>query len=214
MHLQQHVINIDLTILSASELERGNRFKSQLDRMRYLASHHALRNAISNHTGLPPRTLEFLEGPQGKPTLIGAENFHFNLSHSEGFALIGISRFAEIGVDIEVLHHERDITAIADMVLTNAEQLALQHIAHPERARAFLTCWTRKEACLKALGAGLNISPNALEVGILGTPLILPLPTNRNGKSLHLTSTTREEGLVASIAEIIAKPLPCGIGRG
>ena len=35
----------------------------------------------------------------------------------------------------------------------------------PQRDRTFLVCWTRKEACLKALGMGVSAQLASIDVG-------------------------------------------------
>lgn len=51
-----------------------------------------------------------------------------------------------------------------------AEFLALCAVDPDQRLEAFLRCWTRKEACLKALGSGLSIEPGVFEAGIETEP--------------------------------------------
>ncbi len=47
---------------------------------------------------------------------------------------------------------------------TPAETDALMALSEEERARAFFTIWTRKEACLKATGEGLSALLDAFPV--------------------------------------------------
>lgn len=203
VHLKQQAVTTDFTILSDSEMARANRFAHPLERLHYLTAHRALRETLSKCTGIPPKSLKFALGPHGKPTLENVKHCHFNLSHSAGLALIGISQEAEIGVDIEVLDQQNNINAMADMVLTQSEQLALQCLPVTEQQRAFLTCWTRKEACLKALGTGLTVSPKSFEVGIHDTPLVLPAQASLAAQNLRIVSYIHEPGFVAALAQVV-----------
>src|SRR5688572_19396774 len=93
----------DIACLSRAEVARASRFLRERDRRRYLAARCALRQRLAQHLGVPAGTLRFVEGPEGKPSLADAPHCHFNLSHSEDLALLGIGVHCEIGVDIEVL---------------------------------------------------------------------------------------------------------------
>jgi len=59
-----------------------------------------------------------------------------------------------------------DAAVLAAEYFTQREQEALAALPAHERDKAFLTCWTRKEACLKAIGVGLLVSSQSFEVGI------------------------------------------------
>ncbi|MDQ6883913.1 MAG: 4'-phosphopantetheinyl transferase superfamily protein [Candidatus Dormibacteraeota bacterium] len=69
-----------------------------------------------------------------------------------------------MGVDIEYVEPLPDLEGVASAFFSTRE-LGLLHLL-PERERlvAFFTCWTRKEAYLKALGEGLTRSANRVEV--------------------------------------------------
>lgn len=202
--LARYAEDADFSMLSNDEQARASRFVLPLDRLHYLTAHRALRETLSNCTGILPNALKFTVGPHGKPALADVKHCHFNLSHSAGLALIGVSREAEIGVDIEVLDQRNNINAMADMVLTQPEQLALQRLPASEQQRAFLTCWTRKEACLKALGTGLTVSPNCIEVGIHDTPLLLPARPSLTAQNLRIVSFIHEPGFVAALAQVLS----------
>lgn len=152
--------------LSASELARANRFVRPQHTQRYIASHHALRALLSAHTKIHPKELQFSEGPHGKPHLTCKNPPPFNMSHSDDWALIGIGSDSPIGVDIELNHPITDLNSLAARNLSTAELQALASLPEGEQLHAFLRCWTRKEACLKAVGNGLSIEPGTFSAGL------------------------------------------------
>lgn len=159
-----------LATLSADEVARGRRFAFEGLQRRHLASHVALRAVLAQHTGLPAAALAFGAGPFGKPFLQAPAACVFNMSHSDDVAVIAVAPGApagtEIGVDVEVLRPMRDAIALAERNFTAAEQHALRAAPSGQRDLAFMRGWTRKEACLKAIGSGLSIPPDAVDAGL------------------------------------------------
>ncbi|WP_295640407.1 4'-phosphopantetheinyl transferase superfamily protein [uncultured Methylibium sp.] len=160
-----------LAELSPAERARAERFRQDRDRRRYLASHAALRQLLAQHLGESAAGLRFDEGRHGKPRLVDHPDCHFNLSHSGELALIGIGSSAEIGVDIETLVPMPDAEALARLHYTVAEQESLGSLSAAARDEGFLRLWTRKEACLKALGTGLSLAPSTFDVGLAPGPV-------------------------------------------
>jgi len=160
-----------LATLSADEIARGKRFAFEGLRRRHLASHVALRAILAQQTGLPAAALVFGAGPFGKPFLQAPAECVFNMSHSDDVAVIAVAPDApagtEIGVDVEVLRPMRDAIALAGRNFTAAEQRELLATPPELRDLAFMRGWTRKEACLKAIGSGLSIPPDAVDAGLL-----------------------------------------------
>lgn len=152
--------------LSAKEQERASRFRFEMHRRRYKTSHAALRHILGQATGQAPATLEFTEGVHGKPRLAHDNAPHFNMSHSDDWALIGVSTLGPIGVDIEVMTPMDDTDLLAQKNFSAAEYAAFKKTPTDQRLASFLRCWTRKEACLKALGSGLSIEPHEFEAGV------------------------------------------------
>jgi 4'-phosphopantetheinyl transferase len=156
--------------LSQVEWQRAHRFVFERDRRRFIAAHTALRHILGEHLQMLPAALSFAEGPHGKPSLINAaqqhaKTCHFNLSHSADVAWLGISNDLEIGVDVEVPRPVSDAIALARRNYTAAELNEVE--SAPDQNRAFFTCWTRKEACLKAIGSGFSVAPESFECGAL-----------------------------------------------
>ncbi len=141
-----------------TELQRAARFVRPGDGRRYLASHAALRRVLGRRDG-------WRTGANGKPALASPPP-HFNLSRRGGVALIGISATHEVGVDFEPLQTMADANELAQLHFTPRERDAVAREVGAARDSAFLRCWTRKEACLKATGCGLSLAPSTFECGV------------------------------------------------
>ena len=173
--------------LSEEEIQRSGRFRFEDDRRRYVAAHVALREHMAGFLGCAPADLVFRKGLHGKPGLVSAD-LHFNLSHSGDLALIGLSRREEIGVDLEVLREVDDAQALAEVVFGMHERQTLGALAGAARDRAFLQGWTRKEACLKALGTGLSLSPQVFEAGLDDAAAEVAVPMSARSERLAVCS--------------------------
>ncbi len=170
-----HLWSIDLSAaatlprdcLDEGERERAQRFVYAEDASRYVRAHLGLRAILASYLGSDPSRLRFAAQAQGKPRLLGeGAGLEFNLSHSKDMALVALGTAGELGVDIEAVREDLPGSELAAAVLC-AEELE-QLAAYPEgrQATPFVACWARKEACLKALGLGLNLPPRSLHVGL------------------------------------------------
>ena len=199
--LDQHVPAAAHARLSAEELARSARFVFARDRQRYVAAHAALRQVLTQHlSNLDQATtdsLVFVTGRHGKPALAAPMRLHFNLSHSYGVGVVAISEDCELGIDVEQVRPMTDAAAMASAYFTPAEQAALAACGaeHGESARdrAFLICWTRKEACLKALGIGLYLATHGFEVGVSPEPQAVEIVTPDGVEQLQLQSFADDE---------------------
>lgn len=163
--LDAYAGGVALDGLTADEHARAGRFVLGRDGQRYLAARHALRHVLAEALDRSPEDVGIEPDDCGKPQLVPPGSLHFNLGHSAHEALIGLSRDRPIGVDIEVVHDVVDAEALAGALFTDDERAACSRAPQALHARTFLACWTRKEACLKALGAGLSARLASIEVG-------------------------------------------------
>ncbi len=160
--------DLDLdALLSREECARAERFAFPRLRRRYRVGRAVLRCVLARVTGRPPAALVFSHGAQGKPAL--AHGPSFNLSHSEGVLLLGVSGHGRLGVDVECLRRLDDLVALAHYSFAADECRAVLALTGEAREQAFFETWTRKEALLKALGGGLSLPLKACSVA-LGAP--------------------------------------------
>lgn len=116
-----------------------------------------LRLLLGDVLGVAPESLRFERGDKGKPFLPDQPQFHFNLSHSEGYAALAWSAGrTELGLDLEDTTRNVDWAALAPRFFARPESERLSLQADP-RAWFFRT-WTAKEAYIKAIGTGLFLA--------------------------------------------------------
>lgn len=189
--------------LAPPELQKATRFVFERDRRRHLAAHTALRKLLAARTLTAPQDLQFTEGPFGKPVLRNASGCSFNLSHSEDDAAVLIAADGEVGVDIEVLRAMPDAHDLAQRNFSAQECAALARIDPALRDSAFLTGWTRKEACLKAIGSGLSIAPHTFTAGIAHDALRTCITTPQGIAEVSMQSFCHEERLLVACARVV-----------
>jgi len=96
--------------------------------------------------------LTLRRGEHGKPYLVPHGTLEFNVSHSAGGLLIGISRHQPLGVDIERLARVRPALELAQRFFHPEEAAALAALERDRVLPAFLRLWSCKEAVVKATG--------------------------------------------------------------
>lgn len=151
-------------VMSTEERARADRFVFPKHRKRYIHGRGRLRQILASYTGLAPEKLAFDLSAYDKPRLAntGGASLHFNLSHSEELAALGVSADTELGVDIEWIRLLKE--DISSRYFSASECDVLHALPEAEQPRAFFECWTRKEAYIKASGEGLSIPLNSFDV--------------------------------------------------
>ncbi len=88
------------------------------------------------------------------------ESIDFNISHSGEYVVCAISTIAKVGIDIE---------EIKDIPLTDfTDQFSVEEMGSilksKNELRSFYSLWTKKESFLKAIGTGLHVPLNKVQV--------------------------------------------------
>ena len=147
-----------LAALTSDEKERALRFRFARDRRRFVVARTAVRLILGEYTGLTPLQVPLRLSDSGKPYLADRPDLHFNLSHCEDRGVLAVSR-RPCGIDLERIRDVPEALEIAQRLFTDSENRALRAIPSRQRPAAFLRCWTRKEAFVKAKGEGLATTP-------------------------------------------------------
>lgn len=153
------------TRLPADERERAGAFIRAEAARRWVAARWALRRVLSEYLGAEPAAVELALGEHGKPRPAFDCGLEFNLSHSQGLALVAVAAH-EVGVDVELIEPRYDLRALAERSLPATDAAAVSAATPAARTRVFYAAWTRHEARLKCLGTGLAGTPSRGPVAV------------------------------------------------
>ena len=143
--------------LSVDELMRADRFDSDLHRRRFVVARSNLRMLLAGYLNCEISAIEFAYKTHGKPALKKPRTeLTFNLSHSHDLALYGFGVARAIGIDVERERKDLSELAIAKRFFSQDEIEKIAKLFGENRRKAFFSCWTRKEAYLKACGVGIS----------------------------------------------------------
>jgi 4'-phosphopantetheinyl transferase len=157
------------SMLSIDEIGRSIRYRFDHLTRRFIAGRAGLRVILGAYLNRRGGELRFDYGPLGKPILsddFRGSRIEFNVSHSHEMALCAVTRSGEIGVDLEYIRELRDSDGLAERFFARSEIDTMRRLSADERVLAFLRCWTRKEALLKAVGTGLSKPLREVEVSL------------------------------------------------
>jgi 4'-phosphopantetheinyl transferase len=163
----RHKINDFVHWLSTEEKGRAEQFCFEIDRFRFITRRGLLRKLLSLYSDIHPKYLMLECTEKGKPYLdrkFRKGNIGFNLSHSNGLCVYAISKCPQIGVDLEFVRYLSDVEGLIKHFFTEKEECLFHSLPDDKRQDVFFTWWTRKEALIKAIGAGLSFPLNAIDV--------------------------------------------------
>jgi 4'-phosphopantetheinyl transferase len=164
------------SLLSPDEQERASRFKFVEHYQHFIAGRGILRTLLGHYLAIAPQHLPIVYGAHGKPALAPAYPVQFNVAHSQGLALYGITRDRPIGIDLEHCRPLNNLIALARRFFAPSEQAALAALPSDQQTIAFFRYWTSKEAYLKATGIGLT-QLQGLEIALApGSARLVNLP--------------------------------------
>lgn len=174
--LRSHFPHQDLLLATLNDAER--RRLSTRNGFNFGLCRGLLRYLLSQYLSVPPAKITFAYGEGGKPYL----NTHpdpgleFNLSHSGDQMVCAVGRNPHplprgdrlpfLGIDVECIRPLRRLEALVKRCLTFQEQYCLMQVPHRDQCHHFMQYWTCKEAYTKAVGKGLSLSLQTIEVDL------------------------------------------------
>jgi 4'-phosphopantetheinyl transferase len=161
-----------VSVLSADERARAERFHFAHDQRRFIARRGYLRRLTERYLGAAPGDVSFSYSAAGKPFLArdcGGNEFSFNMSDSSELAVYAFT-LAEtsptIGIDVEQIEPSVPQERIAKHFFSAYEIAALRALPAADQTQGFFNCWTRKEAYVKAIGDGLQLPLDQFDVSL------------------------------------------------
>jgi 4'-phosphopantetheinyl transferase len=143
-------------VLSVDEHACARRFRREADAAAYVACRGVLRTLLAAYLGRDPGALRFTYGAHEKPRLHDNACV-FNVSRSNGLAVIAIASAGSLGVDVEWIRDDVDVDALAAEFLSPLDEAQLAVTSTGERTRSLFRMWVRHEARVKATGRGLVV---------------------------------------------------------
>lgn len=145
-------------ILPSHLLDRMQQFRRREDAHRFLLGKWLLVRGLEEMGYERSGLARVRYTKYDKPYLPG--DIHFNISHAGDWVLCAMSNDSRVGVDVEEVREVR--IAEFSEIFTRAELNYIYSAA--DDLQAFYTCWTRKEAVIKADGRGLNLPLSKIDV--------------------------------------------------
>ncbi|SEH77207.1 4'-phosphopantetheinyl transferase [Halobacillus karajensis] len=139
------------------------RYKRQEDAIRSIFGELLLYAIVEREKGIGSDLLSLSYTIYGKPYFREISSYHFNISHSGCWVIVGTDS-QPIGVDIQLMSSiELDV---AEQFFSIKENQYLNSQLEHARLSSFYDLWTLKEAYLKAIGKGLSVPLNSFTIGI------------------------------------------------
>ena len=162
--------------LDPTDRARSTSLHDEEDRRRLAVSRLALRELVRS---LRPTSSPFvIEHPRHRAPHLPGGDLQLSLAHS-GHWVLGVASPRPVGVDVEASPPVTPSPALVLRHLSPGERAALGKLSSPQKARAFLRLWVRKEAALKAAHPRVDIDPRLVDVR--SPSVLLPDTTDRMG---------------------------------
>ncbi|WP_312181224.1 4'-phosphopantetheinyl transferase superfamily protein [Arthrobacter sp.] len=198
--------------LTPAELRRASTFADPAVRRRYVASRQAARQFVAALAGVEPSAVAAdYRCPECGPDAVhshgvpqyraggGILPFLVSFSRSGDWLLAGATATAALGLDLAHLAGFGD-PGLDAVISTDSEHTQFDADAPGSRALRQARQWTRKEAVLKATGAGLRIAPHLVEVSAGRTATVLTTGQRLQVLDLDAGMLGLPDGLLAAAA--------------
>lgn len=151
--------NIETFIyLSEEDKSKIRSYKKEYDQNNYRAAHSLVNYIYSSVLKSSVNNLPYGFGKYKKPYILNNFNYHYNISHSNHYVIVGIL-CSELGIDIEYYNEKHDYTSTAKGLFS------LQDMKYIQRdRRKFFRLWVAKEAYLKYKGTGFYCDINSIVI--------------------------------------------------
>ena len=146
------------------EQARAKALQSGDARRDFLTAHALRRYALTQTFGRSMTEWRFAETGHVRPRVLNDPAIRVSHSHASGCATVVVSCDAEIGVDVET--PDRKFTPdLIPLVAAPNERARLRALDGASLSESLCALWTRKESMAKALGLGVTLGFDKIEIG-------------------------------------------------
>lgn len=149
-----------LSHISQERAAKIERYHFDIDKKLSLYSELLVRLIACEILATDNSDLYFETKKLGKPFIKGMKDFHFNISHTKNAVAVAFS-LNEVGIDVEKVR-EFDEKIVKRFFTENEKHYVLS--GQKNANQRFFEVWTKKEAYVKYLGDGLNMSMRSFDV--------------------------------------------------
>jgi len=194
-------------ILSIDERMRYSQYRNHSQAIRFMIGRGLLRNIVGLYTDTEPSNVGFTYEAFGKPLLARQDQscFNFSVSHSGEIVVFAIALNRQVGIDIEQVRPFNEIENLMAFISNDAEMDMFNALPANLHMKAFYNCWTRKEACLKAIGIGLAMPMTQIVVEHSPNKLARIMSINGDFEEASHWCVRSIEGIPDSIAALVCE---------
>ncbi|MEC3975294.1 4'-phosphopantetheinyl transferase family protein [Amycolatopsis sp. H20-H5] len=202
-----------LRLLDETEHGRHVAYRQELDKQRFLTGRVLAKTLAAERLGRAVEAIRFDSAcedcgkPHGRPKVPGAD-LMLSISHSGDLIGVAATSGTPVGLDVETAKRRAD-NSLIEYALSPAEQQALHGLTDDERATAFFTYWTRKEAVMKATGKGLKIPLQSITFSAYDKPaeLIVSSDSALDPARTRLKDLKARDGYRAAVALLTSEDI-------
>jgi 4'-phosphopantetheinyl transferase len=143
-----------LHLLKDKAIEDIQKYKFRKDQLIAFASYLLKHYYLAQYLNLHPSNINIKYSKNGKPFLEeNIYNIDFNITHSGEYIIIAIAHNSLVGVDIELINPNIEVTELSPIICSEYERNLIN-----DDPNNFFIIWTKKEALIKAHGIGFDDS--------------------------------------------------------
>lgn len=196
--------------LSEDERARFDTYTSASRRQEFALCRLLLRTVLTRYGYASLAHAPLHKGAHGKPMFNTEEALAFNLSHTQGMAVLVLGGHKPVGIDVEPANRALPSALLAPRYC-HAEELRwlASHTDNVARHRRhFLRLWVRKEAVLKARGDGVHGGPRRIDA--ISTPgaAVYQTAPDRPPEQWKIIDIEAHADYLVSVASALDAPQP------
>ncbi len=163
-------------VLSETEKYRAASIKRPEVRHKFVEMRTRVRQLLAGYIGCAPDELVIAYTEYGKPWLADFPELSFNLSHCGPHWVLALTAHRRIGVDLELIRPRKGMEGLVRRCFSIAEQAAWNSLIH-DKERHFYQYWTAKEAFVKAVGRGIALGLENVQLSFSPEPCLRHIPS-------------------------------------